>query len=205
MSRPCTQRRRKICRQYHQDSDQTFEIMSPATGEAIGEAARRTAGDIDLAVDAAQTPSRIPRGQIWTAGCSDNCCGRSPRRFAYTPAASRLWRLPIPARPSATPLRRFSQIPLTPNFRDSVFPGSTKLDVSSQIDLLASRQIEREGGSLGFRDGGVILVPEWPGGEARLWSNRKSRPKRRSLSQAQTGNVGPCSSRSPTARRRGGI
>ena len=39
----------------------------------------------------------------------------------------------------------------------------SSLDLSSEIDLMASCQAKRERFSLGFRGGGVILVPEWPG------------------------------------------
>ena len=50
----------------------------------------------------------------------------------------------------------------------------SNLNLSSEIDLMAQRQAER-GGSLGLRHEGVILLPEWPGGGARLWSKGKSR------------------------------
>jgi len=49
----------------------------------------------------------------------------------------------------------------------------SNLDLSSEIDLMAPRQAEREGFSLGFRHGGVLLVPEWPG--AGQMSNGKCR------------------------------
>jgi len=49
----------------------------------------------------------------------------------------------------------------------------SNLDLSSEIDLMAQHQADREGVSLGFRDERVILAPEWPGGGARLRSKSK--------------------------------
>ena len=51
----------------------------------------------------------------------------------------------------------------------------SSLDLWSEIDLIASRRVQRNGLSLRFHDKSVTLVLDWPGDGVGLWSNGKSR------------------------------
>ena len=68
-------------------SGETMEVLNPATGEAIAEAPRATAEDVDRAVEAAKkawaSGGRRRRRTAWS------CCSRSPTRSTSTPTSSR--------------------------------------------------------------------------------------------------------------------